>query len=227
MELLCEYALAAADEISRLPNGDRIARESIEQDLEWAIASSALRAEFDLLLASWREQITTEREGVVRELVAACSTWRAKMPVRVLVPGVVGDVISFCAEHHVSEALRAAVEPGHARSGQLGGDTHPQIRRLVLDHLAHLATSLDDAVARPAISALVQLTRYTETALDAALRLPVHRLRDDDITMLMDALERHEDSLAHDGVAIPWCDDLLRIPVVLRSALWQAIDAKA
>ena len=79
------------------------------------------------------------------------------------------------------------------------------------------------AVSEPAIGALVELVDNLETSGEALVRLPVHRLDDDQRDALATTKERIEDLLRDDPVLLPH-DDADRLPAMIGSVLWLAND---
>ena len=136
------------------------------------------------------------------------------------------EVIDLAHEFRVVAALDAAVRP--TAPGRLANEDKSRGMALprTLDLLAHLANDPRHPSGTLARDSLVELCSYSETAGLAALRLPVHLLSADQRDRLHEIYVAHEEALGPDVLKIFVTEEQIRDREILRSALWQANDAR-
>ena len=125
------------------------------------------------------------------------------------------------ARRYQAPATREQADTGHS-----GGRTYLR----ALDHLGHLAADpLDrDGSAESARDRLVDLARFGTTAADAAVRLPVHLVGEEQAELLLDHYEQrrtlHRELVDEDGTGPSEFAD--RESMVIRTVLFQIKDAE-
>lgn len=222
VRLLCAYALERAGEIASSLRGDRLAVEHLRRRIAHSIDAPALIVELDMRLAVLRGRLDSGDTSARADLADLCAHGRRADAATMICADATEMVLRCAFDTRDARALSAAVHPKLSDRGQLGARPHALARRLAFDLLAALAADLDHG--RPAIDELLDLVGYVDTAREAAVRLPVHLLTRPDCDRLLTSVDHHEQRLTIDGAALPWNDDELRIPIVLRSVAWQALE---
>jgi hypothetical protein len=204
-------------------------------------------AVFDAVLVEWFDElIAGQRSGIARR--DAGDSLLARLELAAL-DGDVGELVEVCARgwrrhgwlvgddgrpaeilrlaHRVGAvgALRAAVHPQSGPARLAPADRQRPLALLALDLLAHLAADVDSGDGLGARAALLDLVGTWELAGEAAVRLPLHLLDDDERARLLDAHEARLQLLEADPVMSPMPIGMLRDSRIVRNALWQAFDA--
>ncbi len=124
-----------------------------------------------------------------------------------------------------ADALRDAISPDLHHSGQIASrDRWPDMFALAFNLLAHLAADPERGdVAR---SALLDLADFIETAGEAVIRLPFHLLDDSQRQRLLEIHDRRVSTFTEEPSRAVLGLELLRDSRVVRTALWQAFDAR-
>lgn len=125
----------------------------------------------------------------------------------------------------LADALGAAVSPAQRLEGQIAEPgQRPAAFELALNLLAHLAAQPEGGERARAV--LLDLITFIETAGEAAIRLPIHLLDHDNRQRLLGIHEARVALFTSDPVQVPLALELLRDNRVVRSAVWQAFDAR-
>ncbi len=229
VELLFDYALAAAGSAeTNVLFGDRSAGDQVERRLERLLFSQKAEALFDNLVERLQKLRFEDPARLDDELITLLGQGGRTRPDLFLFRPFGTRLIDWATVWRRPEALEAAVDPAGEGWAQLG---HPDrdlgsSRRAAFDGLGELGAVVRSSVGRRALDILVRLCDHPETALDAAIRLPPWLLTDDDRYQLGAALDHHTELLESDPLSTCLPDDWVRIPVVLRSVLFLAADAR-
>jgi len=227
--LLFDYAMVAAGSAeTNVLFGDRTAGDQVGRRLEQLLHSQESRALFDNMVARLRALRYEDPARLHDEMIALLGEGGRSHPELFHYCPLGTRLIDFATVWRSPKALEAAVDPGGEGWAQLG---HPDrdsgsARRAAFDGLGQLAATVRENVGRQALEVLVRLCDHPETALDAAIRLPTWLLTDQDRYQLGAALDHHTELLERDPLSLCLPDDWIRIPVVLRSVLFLAADAR-
>ena len=199
----------------------------IERRLRWCLQRQGLRFKLDELLHDLDRGLCRGDGEQVARLASLCANGASLRIFRAMHWG--REVIDLAARHRLPGALYEALHPG--APGRLahwrrdGGLTY----LAALDHLGHLAADpIDrDGAADAARGRLVDLTRYIATAGDAAIRLPVHLVSDQQTAWLLDFYEQRCEAMKprSDDDAYEPGDMSMRETAVIRTVLFQINDA--
>ncbi|QXC63036.1 hypothetical protein KSP35_09770 [Aquihabitans sp. G128] len=227
--LLLDYALEGARSIAEHPLvNDPVLVEYAEEVLGGVRAQPHLQAHLDLLLDRIDVAVRLGDPGSATELVELCRSGRRSHRHLVVLDGAAERIIRLAYRLGRADALAAAILPGPDGPAALAHHywCRPQFD-LALDLLAHLAADPDpgSASAAEAREHLLELVGFVETAGEAAVRLPLHLLSDDDRARLLDVHEARVSLFTADPLQVPVHLSILRDNRVVRAALWQALDA--
>ncbi|MCU1356360.1 MAG: hypothetical protein JWM89_1778 [Acidimicrobiales bacterium] len=227
VELLLDYALEAAASISADPLvQDPVLVDYAAEVVGGVRAEPQLRAHFSMLIDRLDVAVRLGDAGSVDELVELCREGRRSHRHLLGLAEAAEDLLHLAHRLELPEALAAAARPAPGAEARLGH--HHWSREqfvLALDLLAHLAADpYSDAGVR-ARAELVELVAFVETAGEAAVRLPVHLLTEEERTRLLSIHESRVDLFVADPLQVPVHLAILRDNRVVRAALWQALDA--
>lgn len=199
----------------------------VERRLRWCLERQSLRTRFDILLSNLERDLRRGDREAVGRLVTICGNAAFTRMFQARHWG--REVIDLAARHRLTGALYEALCPSEpARLAHWKRDNGRTYLR-ALDHLGHLAAEpIDtDGTAAAARDRLVDLARFGSTAGDAAIRLPVHLVDEEQAERLLDHFERrvefHRWTLDEDGAAPSEQTD--RETAIIRTVLFQIKDA--
>lgn len=227
VELVLDYAEEAIRTIAADPAvQDPVLVEYGHEVVGGVRAEPELRARFEILVDRLDVAIRLGDAGSIEELVDLCREGRRSHRHLLAVPGAAEELVRLAHRLELPEALSAATLPVPGAEARLG---HQQWSRevffLALDLLAHLAADPESDGGARARRELVELVAYVDTAGEAAVRLPLHLLADDDRARLLAIHESRVDLFSADPLQVPVHLSILRDNRVVRAALWQALDA--
>lgn len=227
VELLLSYAREAVLQVSHDPAvADPILVEYGEEVFSGVRIAPQLRAHLGMLLDRLDVAIRLGDAGSVDELVELCRSGRRTHRNLLCLAEASHRIIELAHELGQPEALAAAVCPAPDGFARLGHHYWFRAECIsALDALAHLAAEPDSNVGERARTCLLDLTGYLDTSGEAAVRLPVHLLTDEDRAKLLNIHESRVDLFAADPMQVPIHHSILRDNRIVRSALWQATDA--
>ncbi|CAN5435932.1 hypothetical protein BH10ACT1_BH10ACT1_23010 [soil metagenome] len=227
VELLLAYAREGARTIAEHPSiHDPVLVEYADEVLGGVRIQPHLQAHLDLLLDRLDVAIRLGDPGSADELRDLCRQGRRSHRHLLILEEAAERVIRLAYRLDRPDALAAAITPGPDGPAALAHHywCRPQFD-LALDLLAHLAADPESASGPLAREHLLELVGFVETAGEAAVRLPLHLLSDTDRARLLDAHEARVSLLTADPLQVPVHLSILRDNRVVRSALWQALDA--
>jgi len=227
VELLLDYATGGAHQVAEDPQvHDPVLVEYASEVLGSVRIEPHLRAHLDLLLDRLDVAIRLGDPGSVDELVDLCRRGRRSHRHLLVLDGAAEQVIRLAYRLGRADALGAATTPGPEAPTALAHHywCRPQFD-LALDLLAHLAADPESASGVQAREHLLELVGFVETAGEAAVRLPLHLLSDEDRARLLDVHEARVSLFTADPLQVPVHLSILRDNRVVRAALWQALDA--
>lgn len=227
VELLLDYARQAVVQVSGDPAvADPVLVDYGEEVFNGVRIAPELRAHLGMLLDRLDVAIRLGDAGSVDELVDLCRAGRRTHRHLLCLAEASHRIIDLAHELGQPEALAAAVRPSPEGAARLGHHYWFRSECIAsLDALAHLAAEPDSEVGERARAALLDLAGYLDTSGEAAVRLPVHLLTDDDRAKLLAIHESRVDLFSADPMQIPVHHTILRDNRIVRSALWQATDA--
>lgn len=225
LELVIEYARVCVTEIANHPDVmDPVLVEHFEQWVTEAPLARELEIKLDALLERVEVAAAAGDEDTLHELVELCRHGRRDQQILLRLAGTAERILREAHRLGVAEALVGAVSPRFGYDGQIACIYDTERSQLALNLLAHLAA--DPWRGAAARAGLLELTGYVETAGEAAIRLPMHLLDDADRARLVELYEQRVEVFNSDELAIPHGLATLRDSRVIRTALWQAHDAR-
>lgn len=226
LAFIVDYARDTIRELSELPAvRDPLLIEIFEEYLQSAKLAEELEARLDALLDGLEAELAQGSLNARHELVELCRQGWRERELLLRFEGSTEHILQLAHDAGVAEALVAAVHPEGHRNGQLADPLNsPDEFVLAMNLLAHLAADPDHGLI--ARAGLIELTDYPETAGAAAIRIPIHLLTDDDRTRLLEVHESRAAMFGSDPFYVPVGPEQLRASRVVRSALWQAFDAR-
>lgn len=224
---LLDYCVQTARDVCELTLfGDRILPYRLDHQLRWILDQQADGEDLMQLCRRLRARLDEHDDSARTDLVDLCQNGYETHQALFSAVDSEREMITIAYQHRVVAALDAAVRP--TSSGRLANTEKSRGQALprTLDLLAHLANDPVHQTGAAARDSLVSLCSYPETAGMAALRLPVHLLTADQRNQLHDIYLAHEEAIGPELVRIFVSDQQLRDREIIRSALWQANDAK-
>lgn len=227
VELLLDYALEGAATIAAHPLvQDPVLSDYAVEVIGGLRAEPVLRAHFQLLVDRLDVAIRLGDAGSIEELVALCREGRRSHRHLLGLAGTAEDLLHLAHRLELPEALAAAARPAPGAEARLGHHHWSRDAFIVaLDLLAHLAADPGSDAGQRARTELVDLVAYVETAGEAAVRLPLHLLTEEDRARLLAIHESRVDLFVADPLQVPVHLAILRDNRVVQAALWQALDA--
>ena len=226
IDLLIDYARMAAAEVADAPGvHDAVLVELFEEWLTAMPPTDLIRAQLQILVEPLEIAASRGDHLAVDALVEMCRTGTNTHRFVMSLRDARREVLRTAHRIGSAEALRVAVSPRHARDGQIANrKDDPDTYSMAMDLLAHLAADATEGSA--ARAALLELADFVETAGEAAIRLPLHLLDGNDRARLLSIHEARVELFTSDPVQLPVGLDVLRNNRVVRTAVWQAFDAK-
>lgn len=224
---LVDYCIEVARDVCELTLfADRVMPYRLDYHLRWMLDQQGDGETLAQISRRLRARLEGDDELAKIELVELCRNGYDTHQSVFSSVDAERELIDLAYEFRAVAALDAAVRP--TASGRLanGEKSRGQALPRTLDLLAHLANDPRHPSGTLARDALVELCGYSETAGLAALRLPVHLLSNDQRDRLHEMYVAHEDALGPDVVKIFVSEEQIRDREILRSALWQANDAR-
>lgn len=227
VELVLDYAREAVRTIAADPAvQDPVLVEYGEEVVGGVRAEPQLRAVFEIMLDRLDVAVRLGDVGSIEELVELCREGRRSHRHLLALQGAAEAIVHLAYELQLPEALAAATLPVAGAEARLGHHHwYRDVFFLALDLLAHLAADPEAEAGARARSELVELVAYVDTAGEAAVRLPLHLLSDEDRARLLAIHESRVDLFSADPLQVPVHLSILRDNRVVRAALWQALDA--
>ncbi len=224
---LVDYCVEAAREVCELTLfADRVLPYRLEYHLRWMLDQQGDGETLSQIVRRLRSRLEACDELAKIELVELCQSGYDTHQSVFSSVDAEQELIDLAHEFRVVAALDAAVRP--TAPGRLANEDKSRGMALprTLDLLSHLANDPRHPSGTLARDSLVELCAYSETAGLAALRLPVHLLSADQRERLHEIYVTHEDALGPDVLKIFVTEEQIRDREILRSALWQANDAR-
>ena len=191
IEFFITYAVDWADALGDVSLfADRMLAPTIERRLRWCLERQSLRVRFDIFRNDIDRGLQRGDDPAIHRLCSICSTGAFHRMFKPLHWG--GELIDLAARHRLTGALYESLRPtARGRLAQWDRDGGRTYLR-ALDHLGHPAADpLDrDRSAESARDRLVDLARFGTTAADAAVRLPVHLVGEEQAELLLDHYEQ-------------------------------------
>lgn len=226
VDLLIEYAregVAAIAEAGVV--NDPVLVEYFDERVTGDQLIDALQARLDLFLEPLELAVSRGDASAANDLEETCRTGVRSHRLLLSLSSAAEQILRTAYRLGLADALRDAVSPRNAHDGQVANRQHrPAASSLALDLLAHLAA--DPERGATARSALLDLAGFVETAGEAVIRLPMHLLDGGERQRLLAVHEARVELFTSDPVQIPLGLELLRDNRVVRSAVWQAFDAR-
>lgn len=226
VELLVEYVM----EIGRsIAEHSTIRDRSLIPYLEDRIAFSAVRprldAELDEMLLFLELRLDGDDTSAEVELRDLCANGFNTHRHLLLTQHSIERVLMLAYRGQRIDALVAALHP--ASPARLAHHKHERTTfMLAFDLLAHLACDpAADGVGAEARRGLVDLVGFLDLAGEAAVRLPLHLLTTDELDRLSEQYEARIDLLCTDPIVLPASPEYHRDNELVRTAVWQGIDA--
>lgn len=224
---LVDYCLEVAREVCDLTLfADRVLPYRLEYHLRWMLDQQGDGETLAQIVRRLRARLEVDDELAKVELVQLCQNGYDTHQSVFSSVDAEREIIGLAYEFGVVAALDGAVRP--TAPGRLANEDKSRGQALprTLDLLAHIASDPRHPNGTLARDTLVDLCGYTETAGLAALRLPIHLLSNDQRERLHEMYVAHEDALGPEAVKIFVSEEQVRDREILRSALWQANDAR-
>lgn len=224
---LVDYCLEVAREVCDLTLfADRVLPYRLEFHLRWMLDQQGDGETLAQITRRLRARLEADDELAKIELMELCQSGYDTHQSVFSSVDAERELIDLAYEFRVVAALDAAVRP--TAPGRLANEDKSRGQALprTLDLLAHLANDPRHPSGTLARDALVDLCGFSETAGMAALRLPIHILSNDQRERLHEMYVAHEDALGPETVKIFVSEEQVRDREILRSALWQANDAR-
>ncbi len=224
---LVDYCVDVAREVCELTLfADRVLPYRLEYHLRWMLDQQGDGETLVQIVRRLRARLEVDDELAKIELVELCQKGYDTHQSVFSSVDAEQELLDLAYEFRVVAALDAAVRP--TAPGRLANEDKSRGQALprTLDLLAHLAAEPRHPSGTLARDSLVDLCGYSETAGMAALRLPVHLLSNDQRERLHAMYVAHEDALGPEVVKIFVSEEQIRDREILRSALWQANDAR-
>ena len=224
---LVDYCLDVAREVCDLTLfADRVLPYRLEFHLRWMLDQQGDGETLAQIVRRLRARLESDDELAKIELVELCQSGYDTHQSVFSSVDAERELIDLAYEFRVVAALDAAVRP--TAPGRLANEDKSRGQALprTLDLLAHLANDPRHPSGTLARDTLVDLCGYSETAGMAALRLPSHILSSDQRERLHEMYVAHEEALGPATVKIFVSEEQVRDREILRSALWQANDAR-
>jgi hypothetical protein len=194
--LLARYCIECARDVSGLGLlADRMLPGEVERRLEWCLEHPVQRLDFNRMLDRLRSSLSDHDGDASIELVDLCRRGVDLHPRFFSRSGWGAEVVRLAHEFGVITAIEAALTPSSGERLASPERDDGVTYRLALDLLAQTAADIDVSARRStaACDALVRLTGHLIIAGDAAVRLPVHRLSDNQVDDLHESFERRCD----------------------------------
>lgn len=228
VDLLVGLGHDGAVRIAEHPDvSDPVLVEYYDARVDGVVLGPAIRARLDHLVDDFRSRHERHDQDVAYELTEVCRHGMWSHRLLMSSPPTATALVALAHELRIPEALAAAVMPTSGNSHIANQYRSTDDYHLALDLLAHLACDPDIEMSWRGVQALLDVAAHVETCSDAIVRLPIHRLTGDQTERL---LSIHKDRVELfneiDSVVVPLSLDLLRDNRIVRSALWQAYDAR-
>ena len=228
VELFIAYAVEWADALGDVSLfADQMLASTIERRLRWCLERQSLRVRFDTFRNDIDRGLRRGDHSAIRRLSSICSTGAFHRMFQPQPWG--GELIDLAARHRLTGALYESLRP--TAPGRLAHWHRDRGRTYLraLDHLGHLAADPLDrgGSAKSARGRLVDLARFGSTAADAAVRLPVHLVSEEQAERLLHHYEQrvsfHREIIDEEGAGPSEFDD--RESTIIRTVLFQIKDA--
>ncbi|MCD9625264.1 hypothetical protein [Rhabdothermincola salaria] len=226
IDLIIEYAregvagIAGADGVK-----DPVLIEYFDERVVGDQLIDLVQARLDVLLESLESAAQRGDADAASQLTDLCRTGVRSHRLLLSLSSAAEQILRTAYRLGLVDALRDAASPANAHDGQVASRQHHRAAfELALNLLAHLAS--DPERGAGARSALLDLAGFVETAGEAVIRLPMHLLDDGERQRLLTIHEARVALFTSDPVRIPLGLELLRDNRVVRSAVWQAFDAR-
>lgn len=226
VELVIQYARHAVEELALCRHVmDPVLVDAFDDWLDGERVVAELQARLDALLEPLVAEAHDGSAFGWSEIAELCRTGRCTHRSVLRLTTAAAQILRAAFEIGCTEGLRDAVSPRYHDCGQIARpDKDPSEFVLSLNLLARLAGDPDSGAS--ARSALLDLADHLEIAGEAIVRLPMHLLDDDDRARLLEIHERRVALFCEDPVMVPLGVELLRDNRIIRTAVWQAFDAR-